>query len=194
MDYGLALAEAPRRPAVFLDRDGVINARPQAHHYVTDYRDFHWTPAVAYQLGRLPTYLPLIVVTNQPCVGKGLISQKDLNSLHHWMVAWLDVLGVRIAGVYACPHTEEDGCECRKPKPGLLLQAAQDHAIDLARSYMIGDSACDAEAAWAAGVPSVYLILPEDGSDPCPAQPQGEYWVVEELASVVDAILAREAR
>ena len=194
MDYALSFS-LPPTPAIFLDRDGVINVRPPEHQYAVRQEDIHFITGCDLALGRLWRLpYPLLVVTNQPAVGMGLVSQEQLDELHDWMLEVLWKQGVHISQVYACPHAPEDECECRKPKPGLLLRAARELHLDLPRSYMIGDSACDAEAAWAAGVGSVYLVLPDDGSDPCPPEPQGEYWVVEDLASAVDAILEREGR
>jgi len=185
----------PWHPAIFLDRDGVINIRQPEHTYVTRLADFHFITGVDVALFRLARLgYPLVVVTNQPAVGYGTMTHEDLDAIHEWMLQALAERGVTIAGIYACCHTPADDCDCRKPRSGLLRMAARELDIDLAHSYMIGDSPTDVEAAWAADVPNVYLILPDDGRDVCPAEPKGDYWVVEDLASAVDAILAREGK
>jgi D-glycero-D-manno-heptose 1,7-bisphosphate phosphatase len=138
--------------AVFLDRDGVINRRIQ-DGYVTRLSEFEFLPdtipgvrALA-GLGR-----PIIVVSNQAGVAKGLVKQRSLEQMTGWFVGEIVAGGGRIDAVYYCPHAPADDCTCRKPKPGLFLQAANDFGVDLRQSVMIGDTVSDAEAATAAGV------------------------------------------
>lgn len=100
---------------------------------------------------------PILVVSNQSGVGKGLVSQSALRQITQRFVAALERRGARVDGVYYCPHRPDEGCPCRKPKPGLLLQAARDWRIDLAASVMIGDTTTDVQAAQAAGCRSVLI-------------------------------------
>jgi D-glycero-D-manno-heptose 1,7-bisphosphate phosphatase len=149
------------RPAIFLDRDGVINERIVGG-YVTSWGQFRFLEgsiAMLRELGRFK--LPLIVVSNQAGVGKGLMSRANLARITERFVSRLRRAGASIAAVYYCPHTADAGCRCRKPRPGLLLQAARDWRIDLGHSILIGDSPSDIEAARAAGCRSI-LFDPQD--------------------------------
>lgn len=156
-----------RTPAIFLDRDGVINERI-VDGYVTSWRDFRFIEGIESALRRLARLrLPIIVVSNQAGVGKGLMGRRTLKHITCRLVEALERRGCRLDGVYYCPHRPEDACGCRKPKPGLLLQAARDWRIDLGRSVMVGDSGRDLEAAQAAGCAGILLNLRA-------AAPQGE--------------------
>ncbi|HEV2382029.1 MAG TPA: HAD family hydrolase [Terriglobia bacterium] len=146
-----------RRPGIFFDRDGVINERILGG-YVTHWTGFHFIDGMVPVLRRLSRlHLPIIVVSNQSGVGKGLLSQRSLRQITSRFVDLLARHGARIDAVYYCPHTDEQGCTCRKPKPGLLLRAAGDYRIDLGRSIMIGDEPRDMEAAAAAGCRGILL-------------------------------------
>lgn len=137
--------------AVFLDRDGVINRnRPD---YVKAWEEFEFLPGALKALERLagsPFYI--VVVTNQSAVGRGLLSWQDLEEIHARMEMEIRQAGGRLNGVYCCPHTPADLCDCRKPSPGLLLRAAKDLNLDLGASWLIGDSLNDVAAAQAVGV------------------------------------------
>lgn len=139
-----------RRRAVFLDRDGTINVdRPD---YIKSPEEFIFLPGVGDALRALAALeMEIIVVTNQSAIGRGIVSLKTANEINRQMIDLVQRLGGRITQVYMCPHTPEDNCGCRKPKPGLLLQAASEHALDLRRSFMIGDRRSDLEAGKAAG-------------------------------------------
>ena len=99
----------------------------------------------------------LVVVTNQSGIGRGYFTEEDLGQIHDKMCWELAQQGVSLDGIFYCPHHPDKGCECRKPRPGLLLNASRDLGIDLTRSFMIGDQASDAEAARAAGCRSVLV-------------------------------------
>jgi D-glycero-D-manno-heptose 1,7-bisphosphate phosphatase len=138
--------------AAFLDRDGTINQKLPDDQYVTRWEQVHFLPEVAKAIGLLNRsgYL-VIVVSNQRCVAKGLISSAALESIHQRMCDELAAHGARIDYVYYCPHEEYPPCSCRKPEPGLLLTAARIHEVDLSASWMIGDSESDVEAGRNAG-------------------------------------------
>jgi D-glycero-D-manno-heptose 1,7-bisphosphate phosphatase len=149
---------ADRRPALFLDRDGVLNVD---QGYVHRWADFRWIPgareavAAANQAGWL-----VIVVTNQSGVGRGYYSEAEMHALHERMAQDLAVLGAHIDAVYFCPHHPDAPEERyrhpdppdRKPNPGMLLRALADFPIDRDRSLLVGDKASDMEAARRAGV------------------------------------------
>jgi histidinol-phosphate phosphatase family protein len=135
------------RRAVFLDRDGVVNMKPPPGDYVRQWSDFRLVPTIAGWI-RLFNVLdfPVIVVTNQRGIARGLMSREDVEKIHTNMVAELAALGARIDDIFYCPHDNGE-CECRKPKTGMVEQAQAKWDIDLAGSLMIGDSDKDAELA-----------------------------------------------
>jgi D-glycero-D-manno-heptose 1,7-bisphosphate phosphatase len=138
--------------AVFLDRDGVINQKAPGERYVTRWEDFHLLPGVIEGIAQLNRAgLRVIVVTNQRCVAKGLLTEADLEKLHRQMCEHLAAAGARIDAIYYCPHELAPACDCRKPAPGMLLRAARTHGLDLATSWMIGDSDSDIQAGKNAG-------------------------------------------
>jgi histidinol-phosphate phosphatase family protein len=133
-----------------LDRDGTINV--ERTDYVKSPAEFHFLPgAVAALRGLASMEVEIIVVTNQSAIGRGIMTRTMANEINRRMVDEIAASGGRISQVYLCPHAPSDGCACRKPRPGLLLQAARKHGLDLYRSFMVGDSASDVEAALAVG-------------------------------------------
>ena len=143
-----------RRKTVILDRDGVLNRRPSRAHYVTEWSDFEWLPDSLDALRVLAEAgYRVLVVTNQAGVARGAMSEVALLEIHERMKAEAAEAGGRIDAVYYCPHDWDEGCSCRKPAPGMLLQAQRDFALDLTRTTFIGDDERDAEAAEAAGSP-----------------------------------------
>ncbi|KHL26490.1 hypothetical protein PK98_08755 [Croceibacterium mercuriale] len=149
------------RSALFLDRDGVINAD---HGYVFRIADFEPLPGVfaALRLAAARGYA-LIVITNQSGIGRGYFSQADYDMLEAHMRRLFADEGIAFTGIYHCPHRPDAGCDCRKPRPGMFLRAACEHGIDLGRSVMVGDKPSDAEAARAAGVGTIALVTPDRG-------------------------------
>ncbi len=144
--------------AAFLDRDGVINRKARTGEYITRWDDVEFLPGVTEAIVLLKrSGFRVIVITNQRCVAKGQITVPELESLHERMVAELGKTGAHIDAVYYCPHEKQPACRCRKPAPGLLLDAARDHQVDLAASWMIGDSGIDIEAGKNAGCKTARL-------------------------------------
>jgi D-glycero-D-manno-heptose 1,7-bisphosphate phosphatase len=142
--------------AAFLDRDGVIN-RDLA--YVHKVEDFHFTEGCIDALTQLQNKgFTLFIVTNQSGIGRGYYSEDEYQRLTEWYVNVLSDAGVSVAQVYHCPHSPEDECTCRKPKPGLFLQAARDYDIDFSASIMVGDKHSDMDAAKAAGIQQCYFV------------------------------------
>jgi D-glycero-D-manno-heptose 1,7-bisphosphate phosphatase len=138
-------------PAIFIDRDGVINCR-RLDDYVLDWSQFIFLPGMGAALKQLATLgLPMIVISNQAAVGKGLLDSARLEEITTRMQQALLSDGTPLAAAYYCIHRPDENCPCRKPKPGLLVKAAADFQIDLRHSIFIGDSATDVQAAQAAG-------------------------------------------
>ena len=152
-------AEQPGpQAAVFLDRDGVLvvpEIRDGRSYAPTTIETFQFYDSAVRNLGRLKDagYL-LVVVTNQPDVGRGVIAPSVLEAMHRKLAAELPVDMIR-----ACVHDGKDGCSCRKPKPGMLLAAAKLLNIDLQASFMVGDRASDIEAGCMAGCRTVFIDL-----------------------------------
>jgi D-glycero-D-manno-heptose 1,7-bisphosphate phosphatase len=145
--------------AVFLDRDGVINQRPPEGEYITRWEDFHILPGVAAGIALLNhAGFSVIVVTNQRCVAKGLMTEADLQKMHERMADVLARAGAKVDATFYCPHEIEPHCDCRKPAPGMLLSAARLRGIDLRTSWMIGDSDNDVEAGVNAGCKTARVI------------------------------------
>jgi D-glycero-D-manno-heptose 1,7-bisphosphate phosphatase len=145
--------------AVFLDRDGVINQRPPEGGYITRWEDFHILSGVTEGIALLNRAgFSVVVITNQRCVAKGMITETDLLRMHARMTDDLARAGAKIDATFYCPHETEPPCDCRKPAPGMLLSAARLHGIDLRKSWMIGDSDNDVEAGLNAGCKTARVI------------------------------------
>ena len=140
------------KKAAFLDRDGVINKKRPEGEYVTNWGEFEFLPGVGEAIALLAKAgFEAIIISNQRCVAKGLLTPAELQSIHQRMCGELALQGAAITDGYYCPHDLQPACNCRKPAPGMLLQAAEEHGIDLANSWMIGDSEIDIKAGKAAG-------------------------------------------
>jgi D-glycero-D-manno-heptose 1,7-bisphosphate phosphatase len=138
-------------PGIFIDRDGVINER-RPGDYVVKWPQFIFMPGIRAALKQLASLqLPMIIVSNQAAIGKGLLDPPGLEAITAQMNQELLADGTKLAAAYFCPHKPADDCNCRKPKPAMLLAAAKDFNIDLSRSIFIGDSESDVLAARAAG-------------------------------------------
>lgn len=149
-----------QKRAFFLDRDGTINVEKNYLHKI---EDWEWTPRAieAIKLINRAGYLA-IVVSNQAGIARGYYTVKDVEYLHSQVDAMLAKHGAHIDAYYYCPHHTDIGeirdCECRKPKPGMLIQAQQDWDIDFENSYMIGDKLIDAEVAIRVGVVPIVVM------------------------------------
>ncbi len=156
---GLSLNE--KKPALFLDRDGVINIEK---NYLHKQEEFEFIDGI-FDLCRFyqeKGYL-IVVVTNQSGIARGYYSEKDFSHLTAWMIDAFASEGIEIAQVYHCPHHPDISgeCECRKPHPGMLLKAGKELSIDFENSLLVGDSERDIEAAHRAGVKETYLFSEE---------------------------------
>lgn len=142
---------------LFLDRDGVIN-RQREGGYVTSWEEFEFLPGVLDALAELTSFCERIfIVTNQQGVGRNRMSFDDLEAIHRQMIQEIESHGGRLDGIYVCPHCAEENCDCRKPKPGLLFRASQEHGISLQEAWFVGDSGRDVVAGARAGCRTILV-------------------------------------
>jgi histidinol-phosphate phosphatase family protein len=175
------------RPAVLLDRDGTLNVSPGS--YLTRVEELVPIPGAFEAVGRLcHAGWAIAVCTNQACIGKGLVTAAAVDRIHEECARLAARCGGVFDGFHVCPHRPDEGCTCRKPLPGLLLEAARVHGYDLARSYFVGDSPRDVEAGLAAGATPV-LVRSGDG-DGVPAD-LATTLVFDDVAAAAEWILAR---
>jgi D-glycero-D-manno-heptose 1,7-bisphosphate phosphatase len=172
------------RPAVFLDRDGVLNrtfVREGTSYPPMTLDEVDVLPGVADALKRLSDeHLPLIVVTNQPDVARGTQSREMVEKINEHLAHALP----QLTEFYVCYHDKKDDCQCRKPGPGMLLQAAQEHGIDLSRSFLVGDRWSDVAAGATAGCRTFLLDVPYNQAERCTPD-----YVVADLSQAADRIL-----
>lgn len=143
-----------RKPAVILDRDGTLNHRPPKAQYVTRPEEFEWLPGSLEALRLLEDHdYTVALVSNQAGINRGALSEADLGAIHTKMQADVEAAGGWIDAIYHCPHDWDEGCECRKPAPGMLFQAQREFDLDLTRTPFIGDDDRDGQAAEVAGCP-----------------------------------------
>lgn len=151
------------KPAVFLDRDGVVNRDRSG--YVKTWEEFEFLPGVLEAFRLLaPSPYRVVVVSNQSAIARGLVSRETVEEIHARMTGTIRQGGGRIDAVFYCPHRPDEDCPCRKPRPGLLFQAARELDIDLPASWLIGDDRRDLESAVAAGVRPI-LVRTGHGKD-----------------------------
>ena len=144
-------------PAIFLDRDGVIIENRT--DYVRRWEDVHVFPQALLALAKASQGpYKVVLVTNQSAVGRGHMSLAAAEAINCRLATLIEEAGGRVDGIFLCPHAPEADCDCRKPKPGLLLQAAKELDLDLGRSVMIGDALTDLMAGQAAGVGRLALV------------------------------------
>ena len=145
------------KPAIFLDRDGVINKAPKGT-YIKSWEEFEFLPEVFSPLQALTgAGFSLIIVTNQSGIGRGLISWETFQDMNTKMLKSFREQGVNISGIYFCPHSPEAGCPCRKPNPTLVTLAARDFNLELSSSFFIGDTDKDLETGDRAGCRTIFV-------------------------------------
>ncbi len=180
-----------KAPALFLDRDGVVNreigylSKPEQVEFVSGIFELcRSAQVIGYKL---------IIITNQSGIARELYSEADFHSLMGWIHEQFAQQGIQLSGYYFCPHHPEHGigryrkdCPDRKPQPGMLLQAARDHGIDLGQSMLIGDRCSDIQAGAAAGVGRLVLLA---GTEPTECGRPPNYVVVSALAEVISLLL-----
>ncbi len=153
------------RPALFLDRDGVLN-RHIVDGYVTEPREFEPLDiALGAASAAQDMSIALVVITNQGVIGRELATESDVMAIHALLLDVLAEHGITLDAIYACPHHPKAPdpaqrlCECRKPKPGMILAAARDLNLDVTASVFIGDQPSDVAAAKAAGIPDDRILV-----------------------------------
>jgi D-glycero-D-manno-heptose 1,7-bisphosphate phosphatase len=151
-------------PALFLDRDGVIMENRAS--YVRSWADVEIFPQALAALALVrDSGFKIILVTNQSAVGRGIISIEQARHINDQLAEKVREANGRIDAIYLCPHAPQDNCTCRKPKPGMILQAASEHHLDLSRSTMIGDALTDLLAGQTAGIPHLILLKTGRGQE-----------------------------
>lgn len=191
----MTAASPHARRAAFLDRDGVINVD---HGYVSRWEDFQFVPGAVQAMKRLyEAGYVLTVVTNQSGIARGMYTEQDFQILSQRMCEYLAAQGAPVAGVFHCPHHPKgklpqyaQDCSCRKPAPGLILQAIDALGLDAQASLLVGDKLSDLEAARAAGVGKAYLVTGKEGEEDAPTAGDGPPdGVFDSLAQCVDTLL-----
>lgn len=179
------------RPAVFLDRDGTICEEVGYLNHISRLQIFPFAAAAVRRLN--DAQVPVIVVSNQSGISRGIVPESLVNETHRRITQELARHGARLNGFYYCPHARQDQCNCRKPLPGLLEQAAREHGVDVQKSFVVGDRYVDVELAHRAGARGV-LVLTGYGRGEYelhragwPRQPD---YVAENLGEAVEQILA----
>jgi D-glycero-D-manno-heptose 1,7-bisphosphate phosphatase len=179
--------------AVFLDRDGVIIQNRAA--YVRCWEDVEFLPSslLALQLLAESRY-KIVIVTNQSAIGRGIITLDEAADINQRIVKKIIEAGGRVDGLYVCPHSPQDNCQCRKPLPGLILQAADALWLDLHSSFMIGDALSDIQSGQAAGIHTNILVKTGRGYEQLRSASEKEipqFIVVDQLVNAVELILSR---
>ena len=181
----------PKQPAIFLDRDGVIIENVAT--YVRAWEEVKFFPSSLESLRKLnATAYKIIIVTNQSAVGRGLISLSQAEEINRRVVEVIIQAGGRVDGLFMCPHAPQDGCDCRKPLPGLILKAAEALSLDLSQSIMIGDAITDIQSGQAAGIPTNILVKTGRGSAQLQAPSASRlprFLIFTDLAGATESIL-----
>ena len=140
------------KKVIFLDRDGVINKKAPKADYVKNWDEFEFLPGALEGIKSLTeNSYQIYIITNQAGIARGMMTESDLENIHSKMIRKIESNGGKIYRIYYCPHGWDEGCECRKPKPGMFYQAARKYHIDLSKAIFIGDDERDKQAGDAAG-------------------------------------------
>ena len=176
-------------PAIFLDRDGVIIENRA--NYIRKWADVVFYPKALAALARMySSPYKIIIVTNQSVVGRNIISKQAAMAINQQILKVITAAGGRIEGIYMCPHAPQDQCDCRKPNPGLLLQAAKDLDIDLQSSAMIGDAWSDLLAGQNAGVGHLILVLTGRGEEQASEPPPSNLGTYAQVTDLSEALMS----
>jgi len=141
---------------IFLDRDGVINHEANYLHKISEFKFINGIFESCLKFKKLG--YQIIIVTNQSGIARGYYKESDYEKLNQWMLVQFNKHNVNILDVFHCPHGPESSCDCRKPKPGMLLKAKYQYDIDMEKSWMIGDSEVDISAAISCGIENTILV------------------------------------
>jgi D-glycero-D-manno-heptose 1,7-bisphosphate phosphatase len=174
-----------QRRFILLDRDGTINVE---RHYLSDPDQVELIPGVADGLRHLSEMgFGLLVVTNQSAIGRGYFDQSRLDLIHNRLIELLSREGVKLDGIYFCPHTPEDACQCRKPRTALVEAAARDLNFNPEDSFVIGDKPCDIELGQKVGATTILVRTGYGAQFPSNATLLPDF-VVEDMAQAADVI------
>ena len=184
------LAANGKRRCVFMDRDGVFNQENDA--YIKSPDDLIIFPNAGESVRRLTEagYL-VVIISNQSGVARGLFTEQDLTNVQGKLVQAIQLAGGTINALYHCPHLPDAGCSCRKPKPGMILQAAEEHDIDLPSSYMVGDRSTDIQCGFNAGVTTVLVLTGKHEWVVMEDEPIDPICTAKDISAAVDWILTK---
>lgn len=181
--------DAPDKKVIFLDRDGVINHDAGIGDYIRSHERFEFLPGSREAVKKLTQAgYKIIVISNQAGVAKGLYSQEDLDKITAKMIKGIEEAGGKIHSVNYCTHQDEDNCDCRKPKPGMIEQAAQGLDIDFSRTFFIGDSRRDILAGKAVGLKTVFVMTGNTKLENLDVKPN---YIAKNLQDAVDKIVLK---
>jgi D-glycero-D-manno-heptose 1,7-bisphosphate phosphatase len=173
-----------------MDRDGTVNEEIGYMYHLEQYKPFPWTGPAIKKIN--DEGLKAILITNQSGVERGFFPESQVHEVHGLLRAELARHGARLDAVYFCPHHPDTGCECRKPRPGMLFRARDELGIDLSQSFVIGDRYLDVDVAHAAGTRSVLVMT---GNGPAEFEkykhlPRQPHFLAENLMAAVESILS----
>lgn len=182
----------PQKPAVFFDRDGTLIRQVELLHSPSEIKIFSGAARAVRALNKLG-YVT-VIATNQPVVARGIIGPKEVDRIHGILIKRFAKKGAKIDAVYFCPHHPKASvkkyrmvCKCRKPSPGMILQAAKEHDLDLKKSFFIGDSTKDVVAANRAKVKMILVRTGHGGKDPWQHKGKADF-TVKNLTQAVQVI------
>ncbi|MFA5145052.1 MAG: HAD family hydrolase [Candidatus Omnitrophota bacterium] len=181
--------------AVFLDRDGVINAYPGDSKYVTSWQEFSFLPGVQAALKKLSAGgYQIFIISNQAGVSKGIYSKETLDSITQNMLAEFAKYQIKISGVYYCLHRSEDNCACRKPKSGMVEEAisrlkSEGFDTDRSGSFFVGDTIRDIETGKTAGLKTILVFSGKEKPENKSSWHDSPHFTASNLAEAVDLIL-----
>lgn len=178
--------------AVFLDRDGVINENRSDH--VKNWSEFRFLPGTPEAITRLSrTGVRIFVISNQAIINRGMVSRQEVDAINRRMIQEIEHRGGRIDEVAYCPHHPDEACDCRKPRPGLLLNLARKHCLDLRDTALVGDALTDIEAGLSVGCDTI-LVLTGRGRDQlalAAAAGKNGFKIASDLSEAVDLLMRR---
>jgi len=176
--------------AIFMDRDGTVSEEIGYMYHTHLYKPYPWAGPAIRKINE--SGMKAILVTNQSGIERGYFPESQVHEVHDILRAELARYNAKLDAIYYCPHHPETGCDCRKPRPGMLLRAQQDLGIDLSESYMIGDKYLDVDVAYAAGARSV-LVMTGYGREEYEKHkhlPRQPHFVAENLLEAIESIMS----
>ena len=180
-----------KRRFVLLDRDGTVIAK---RHYLADPAGVELIDGVAAAIrGLRDCGFGVVLITNQSGIGRGYITPEQYQRVHHRMIALLAEQGAVVDGAYFCPHTPDDGCDCRKPRPGMIRRAAEQLGFDPSKGFLVGDNPCDVELGKLVGA-TTFLVRTGDGAANEAAGYGEADHIVDDLGAVVERTKRAQSR